>query len=505
MLASFFTGQGVSIMTQLLVPPLFLHRYASGIEVYGEWIALSAAVSYLNTLNYGIQTYVTNQTTIYFNRGEVEAAKGLQASALLLLLLIIVAGGVAGVSLLFMPVGHWLGLRHVASRAASLTLYLLLLQILFNMLASLLSASYMAVGKAHRGINWGNCQRLVSVLAISVFVWFRAPFPVLALAQLASVLLMIAVLLVDLRRTAPILLPSVRNGSWKGMAALLKPSGHFGLLAVSGFLTWQAPVLLIQKILGPATVGVFALVRVVFAMGRQALAILSFSIAQEITHLVGQRNWPQLRRLYDLSERVVLLMVPIFSVGILLLSPFLFAVWLHRRNLYEPSLCFMMALVSAIMGIKEHKSQFQSSSNEHERLSRFMLISYVIALLISAFLLRPFGVIGFMFVWLAVEVLQTIYILRLNVRLFAKETKISMAPMVRFGGVLALGFGIAAWPAYASRSWPLGRVVGVALVTTLLLSLVSYYAFGLNQVRSLIEARIRRRLIPSVESGTRNA
>ena len=28
LLAAFFTGQGVSIVTQLLVPPFFLHRYA---------------------------------------------------------------------------------------------------------------------------------------------------------------------------------------------------------------------------------------------------------------------------------------------------------------------------------------------------------------------------------------------------------------------------------------------------------------------------------------------
>jgi O-antigen/teichoic acid export membrane protein len=497
MLASFFTGQGVSIISQLLVPPFFLHRYANGIEVYGEWIALSAAVTYLGTLNYGIQTYANNQMTIFYNRGEVDAAKGVQASALRLLLLIIGILGSAGAAVLFMPVSRWLNLKHVSPHAASITLYLLILQILLNMMLGLLTNSYMVVGKMHRGANWSNCQRLVAVLALSSCVWFRAAFPILALAQLSSMAFVSALVLIDVRRTAPILLPSLRYGSWKTVVAILKPSGHFGLLALSGFLTWQGPVLLIQKILGPSSVAVFALARVVFAMGRQGLAIISFSIGQEITHLIGQRNWTQLKRLYDLSERVVLLLIPLFSVGVLLLSPFLFTVWLHKRNLYAPSLCFMMALISAVMGIKEHKYQFQSSSNEHERLSRFTLVAYATMLLISAFLLKPFGVISFMFVWLAAEVAQTIYILRLNVQLFPREVKISMAPVVRLVGVLAVAFGIAAWPAFASIHWPLGTVVGVAVTITLLMSLASYYFFGLDEVRSVLQSRIRRRLAPT--------
>ena len=36
-----FVGQGISIITQLLIPPFFLRFYPSGIQVYGEWIALS--------------------------------------------------------------------------------------------------------------------------------------------------------------------------------------------------------------------------------------------------------------------------------------------------------------------------------------------------------------------------------------------------------------------------------------------------------------------------------
>jgi O-antigen/teichoic acid export membrane protein len=500
MLASFLTGQGVSIVSQLLVPPFFLLRYADGVGVYGEWVALSAAATYLSTLNYGIQTYANNQMTINYNRGEVEVAKTLQASALRLLLLVVGVFGVAGASVFLMPVGRWLNLHHASSQAASLTLYLLILQVLLNMLFALFANSYMMIGRMHRGANWLIFQRLAATLAIAACAWFRASFPVLALVQLVSVVVFSALVVIDVQRTAPILVPSLRYGQWRDVGPVLRPSAHFGLLSLSSFLTWQGPVLLIQTFLGSSSVTVFSLARTVFSMGRQALAILSFSIGQEITLLIGQRNWPQLKRLYDLSERLVLLLVPIFSVGVLLLSPFLFAVWLHRRNLYDPSLCFIMAVVSAVMGIKEHKYQFQSSSNQHERLSRFTLGAYAVMLLVAALLMKRYGIFGFMFSWLAAEIAQTIYILRLNVQLFPPDMTISMAPVVRLVAVLVIAFGLAVWPVFASVQWPLPAVVAAAAVLMLVISTGSYFAFGLDEVRLLLLSKIRQRLSPRPQS-----
>lgn len=496
MLASFFTGQGVSIVSQLLVPPFFLLRYRDGVEVYGEWVALSAAVTYLGTLNYGIQTFANNQMTIEYNRGHVDAAKTLQAGALRLLLLVIGVLGLVGLGVFFIPVGRWLNLHHTSSNAASQTLYLLILQVLLNMLFALFANSYMMIGRMHRGANWMIFQRLAATLGIAACAWFQASFPFLALVQLLSVLVFTVLVVLDVRSTAPILTPSLHYGGWADVRPMLKPSAHFGLLSLSSFLTWQGPVLLIQTLLGPVAVTVFSLARTVFSMGRQALAILSFSIGQEITLLISQRNWLALKRLYDLSERVVLLLVPIFSVGVLLISPFLFAVWLHRRNLYDPALCFMMAAISAVMGIKEHKYQFQSSSNEHERLSRFILGAYSLMLIAGGLLMKPFGIFGFMMAWLAAEVAQTGYILRLNVQLFPREVTISMAPMGRLLGVLVVAFGLAAWPVFASVRWSLFQVVGAAVVLMLAISAGSYFAFGLDEVRALLVAKIRQRLSP---------
>jgi len=495
LLAAFLTGQGVAIVTQLLVPPFFLHRYPHGVEVYGEWIALTAAVSYLNTLNSGIQTYANNQMAIHYNGGEVEQARTVQASALKLSLALIALVIAGGSLVLLMPIGRWLHLRYVSSFAASLTVFLLTIQVILGWLFGLLFNSFMVLGRAHRGQNWGSAQRLVAVSAMAFLLWHRAPFPELAAAQLGSMLLFTLLVFLDLRFNAPVLLPSLRYGNLQSILAIVKPSAYFGLFSVSGFLLWQGPVLLIQLILGPASVAVFSITRMIFNFSRQILYVTTFSISQEITILVGNRNWSALHRLYDLSERVVLFLVTTVTIGALLMCPFAFSVWLHKPSLYEPGLCLLMAIVSAATGIKDHKIQFQYSSNQHQQLALIALFSYVGMCSLAAISIGTMGMASLLVLWLCAELVQVGSILRLNKRLFPPEIHVSGAPVLRALAMLTVCFSLAAWPVYHNVHWPIPLTVGVACLAVAILSIFAWFAFGLKDIQALIQARLRTRFV----------
>ncbi len=485
--------RGITVFVQLVVPPFFLRTYANGVEAYGEWLALSASINYLQTLNYGVQTYANNQVTILYSGGDLQQAKAVQSSALRLLLLLALLLMLLGTVVFLVPVTGLLKLRYVAPRAAELTVYLLIMQMAVAMIFDFLTNSFMAVGLLHRGGYWANAQRFTGVVLMAIALTNRAPFPVLAAAQLAPLLIFLWPVLLDVRRSAPRLAPSLRHGSWRQVAAIIRPSGQFGLIAIAGFLTWQGPLLLIELVLGPAAAGLFGLVRVVFQMSRQLLALASFAIGQDITLLVGQRNWRQLLRLYDLSERLVLFLVPIVSVGSLLMCPLLFAVWLHKRDLYEPLTCTLMAAVSAVLGIKEHKTQFQSASNQHRELSYFVLLGYATMLTVSVFAMKALGLTGFIVTWLVWEVIQTAFILRLNARLFPSDFRISTRPVARLAGLLAVSFLLAAGPAFLDKNWSLGFSALVAVGITASLGVASYFLFGADELVALLSARLRSR------------
>jgi O-antigen/teichoic acid export membrane protein len=493
LLAAFFTGQGVSIVTQLLIPPLFLHRYASGVELYGEWVALTAAVSYLNTLNSGIQTYANNQMAIHYSGGEVEQAKVVQASAVKLSIGLIFIVAVAGSTVLMMPLARWLHLKFVGSFDASLTVFLLTLQIVFGWLFSLLFNSYMVLGRAHRGQNWGNFQRLAAVLIMSLLLWQRASFPVLALSQLATAVLFTVLVAVDIRLNAPILLPSLRLGDARSMMSIIRPSAYFGLFSISGFLVWQGPVLLIQMILGPAAVAIFSLTRMLFNFSRLMLSAVTFSISQEITIMAGSQNWSGLLRLYDLSERVVLFLVTTVGIAVPFLCPLAFTFWLHKPSLYNPELCLLMAIVFALVNIKDHKIQFQYSTNRHQQLAVISLLSYVIMCGLGVLGLRYTGIVSLMLLWMAAEAVQAISILLLNRKLFPSEIRVSVAPVLRALVLLGLCFSVIAWPLLHSVSWSLTSSAAIAIVILTGASVMAYFTFGLREIRTLVAARLRQR------------
>ncbi|SEB90116.1 lipopolysaccharide biosynthesis protein [Terriglobus roseus] len=489
-----FLSQGVTVISQLLVPPFFL-RYYGGVSVYGEWLALSASVNYLGMLNYGIQTYANNEMTILHSAGDTSGAKAVQANALRLLLGIIACFGTVGALVFLIPVTSWLKLHHVTPAGAQLALYLLILQIAVNMLFSLLTNGYMMVGLPHVGNHMASGQRLLSTFATAFAIYQHASFAVLAGVQLGSLLIFSLVVLIHVRVVVPVLMPNLRYGNWKGVTAILRPSGHFGLISIGGFLTWSMPVLLIQRTLGAEVTGIFGLVRTVFQMSRQILMIASGTISQDITEMWGRKEWVQLRRLYDLSERVVLFLIPVVTVGTLLLSPLLFTVWLHKRSMYQPELCFLMAVISGVLGIKEHKTQFQSSSNEHDKLSWIIVIGYSVMLLAALAPIHYFGLVGYLVTWLIWEIIQTGLVLRLNERLFPEEYRVETRPLIKLAIFTLVAFAAAAYPAVLEQRLSLPAGIGLAAAVMLVLGAAAYKVFGLDDVANLLRSRMKPRAV----------
>ncbi|WP_158748134.1 hypothetical protein [Acidobacterium sp. S8] len=115
-------GQLVTVLTQLLLPPAFLHSY--GVSLYGQWLALTAAVAYLTTFNYGLQTYTNMQMTIHYNRGEVQETREVQSAGLRILFAGFFIIGAALLVIFLIPVNALLHLT-IPQLAAQWTLYIL--------------------------------------------------------------------------------------------------------------------------------------------------------------------------------------------------------------------------------------------------------------------------------------------------------------------------------------------------------------------------------------------
>jgi O-antigen/teichoic acid export membrane protein len=481
-------SQVVSLLTQLLLPPIFLHNY--GVTLYGEWLALSAAIGYLTTVNYGIQTYTNMQMTIHYNRGELEECVHLQSGGLFILLVVFLSSAILLCAIFFIPIDSWLHLQ-LPLREAQVILYLMSLQIIVGMVFGFFSGNYMVIGSAHRGANFNNLNQLLITLVSALLIVLHSDLIWIAAAQFAVTVMMTCYLFMDFSRLAPALRPTLRHWRKTSLRNILKPSGHYALLYSSNILGYQLPVIVIQRVLGPVAVVTFSVTRTIYSMGRRLPYLVTNSIGPEVTITYGERNWNKLRQLYELSERLVLLLIPPLSFGVMLFTPLLLVLWLRKGSLYDPWVCLLFGITIAIQSVKEHKYQFQFSTNQVRELSYMTPIAYGAMLLLSIPAMQWLGLPGLLVTWALAEFAQLLYLLHLNRRLFGHEVTLSY----RLVGVLMLFLLVEAaaciWPVFHIAAMSLPKQALIASTVTVVSLAVSYWIFGVDQVRTLLWQRIR--------------
>jgi O-antigen/teichoic acid export membrane protein len=500
-LGAILTGRLLSILEQVVLPPIFIYRY--GLSGFGEWIVLSGAVSALGLLNFGVQTYMNQDLAIRSQRGETEGYRIRQSTALRLLLGIVLVAALLCLSLFFIPLDTLLRLD-LTRVAVQTTLYLMALELLLTILFGYLGGLFMGIAKAYRGANWNNAQALLSTLGLLLGVVLHLSFPVLAAIQLGCLLVCLAGVLIDLKRIAPQLFPTLLYWDGAAVPGILHGSAYFGMIMTSTFLAYEAPLLILQRVLGPVAVTGFTLMRTIFSMARQLLSMVTQSMGAEITYLYGLKNWPLLVRLYKTSERLVLFLIATVNFGVLMLSPVLITLWVAHHQARSAghtgaSLLFLVtpyvlsSALSMVISLKEHKFQFQFSTNTHTELARTMFFSYIAMVLVSIATIHYVGVTGFLWTWLAAEFWQLIRLIGMNRRLFAHVQAIDSGYILRLALLCGVGLAAALLLLPHSSALPLLTQTGIAVVVAAVVGVVAWQVFRVRQVYGGIMEQVGKR------------
>jgi O-antigen/teichoic acid export membrane protein len=489
-LGAMITGRAVTIIQQVIVAPVFVSRYS--LAQFGEWGVLSGAVAAVGLLDFGVQTYMNQDLAVRYGREGTSNYHVHQSTALRLLLGLIFTGTILSLVVFALPLESMLKLD-LTRHAAQLTAYLLAVQILLNILSGYVGGIFMVVRLAHRGAHWNNFQAMLTSLALLLCVSLHLPFPVLAGVQVLTMSITIVAMLIDFRRTAPQIFPTLRYWDGTAVKQMLHPSGYFGLLSLCLFLTYQAPLILLQRMVGPVAVASFIVMRTVFSMCRHVLAIFTHSMGAEITNLFAHDDWPALALLYDYSERFICFLIPIVNNAVLVGSPVIITVWLHKQSqLFSPYPYALAAAISMVISLKEHKYQFQLCTNTHEELARIMFASYVVMIIVSVGAVRALGVAGFLWTWLAVECVQMVWIVRLNAKLFSRHEPLEstyLRRLVAFGAATLLA-SVALL--HRTVSLPLVWQTAIATLVALLLAGISWLLFHVTGIFRRVTAQFSR-------------
>lgn len=482
---------GVVLITQLLLPPVFLHAY--GVARYGEWLVLSASIAYLANLNFGISTYASNELSILRQCNAIEEYRKLQASTIVLLLAICLAGILITAGISMLPLDRLLHLSLISRTEASWTAFFLGLQMICTIIGSYYQNLFMVIQETHRGVMWWNARRLAGTLAAVPLAFLHLSFSWVSFGIFIATLVTAVGTFIDLKLRMHGLPLGLNGANWATAKSTLKPSGMFAMVFTQTYLVFSIPAIILQRLLGPEVVVLFTISRTLLGIARQFLSTLTNSIAPEITFSFGAGDFPKLLEIFHYSERVVFSMIPVANLGTLLMSPLLIQLWLHKSGLFEPWTYALMALVSAVMSMREHKQFFQFSTNTHHRLAHILFWGNIAMIAVSIPITANFGLHGFMVTWLVSESIQMALLYFENKKLFRSDPSITMTPVLKLAVLMGVALPVCTFVVDYSvhRSEMAQGALGV--IGTTLVFLICYWLFGLKVVQQRFLARIAAR------------
>ena len=428
-------GQAVGIVQQLLLPPAFLHVY--GIKGYSSWLIMSAGVMHLNSLDFGLQTYIVNRLGMLHHTGRRDEFRRVQSIGLRLVLGVAMLACIALLPILALPLESWLKIDLGAWETRG-TIFLLALGILVQIFLGQISGVFRAIGRADRAQHWGNAQRAFVIATWLGLIAVKSRFLWLAAAQLGIGLSILAMVLLDLRRRAPDYFPTMREWDPDEARRMIKPSLFFGLAVVNNFLLFEMPLLILQRTVGPLAVVTFATTRTLFSAGRQLLTPAQSSLIPEFTRLHAVSDQATLARLFRYSDAIALIGGLAINVTLGMGSGVILAFWLRGQVLPAPQFIALMAIVSVVTIYREAMYLFPLATNQHERNTLAMCFSYLGMGAGGWLLSRVLGESGMLIAWLVSEIAITGLLVRENWRLTGR--KMTGPPLLHFGALVVVYF-----------------------------------------------------------------
>ncbi len=406
-------AQAVSIGTQLVALPLFLHYW--DMATYGYWLALTALPFYLSMADAGVSHAACNRMIGLITQGQkARAAEVFQSAVVFLLSVSLLALLIVGVTLLLLPAAtllapHWKTVLMLLSLSVVLSLFCSLAEVIYKATGGYAAGTYLVT--TGRLVDWAG--GMVGLVLTRSFIGVAASA---LLARLGYTLLSIWL---SQHRT-DFLRWGVRRARWVDIRQTAAPGALFFSLSLTNALSLQGFTLLVAATLGPAATAVFNTYRTIARVVVQVTNALSNPLWPELTALKGQDEgafW----KLYRRANRLGLLIAAAGALLVYLASPWLLDVWTHGQIPFTAASMALFLLYAAACSATQVPRVVLMSIDRHAGLAANSLAAAVAALAVAWLVWRSTGMTGVVGAMVLGEVLVWLTATRAVHRLHARR------------------------------------------------------------------------------------
>lgn len=348
----------------LFLVPLYL-RYWSP-SLYGEYLALFAAVSYFTSLDIGVQQAAVNRLTQAYAKGEFEEYRSIQHTALAFYLVLAIGATclAAGFAHL-LPISQWLGLKVTKPATARFVLVMLAAYLVWSMPMRFIGATYQTMGNLARSQWIANAQQILVVLLSAAVVVFGGDMLATATAQLLTVVLVVGFVLFEIRHRLPAFFPGLARARLSVLKELGHPSMLFALLLVGNLIAYQGSTLVISAVMGSLAVVVLSISKAIIDVIRQALYSITLALCPEFARMEALGQLENLRRAHRLIVAATGAITLALAADVWFEGPKIITLWTHGRVEPDVVLLRLFLVLLALQTPWAASSTVATATNRH--------------------------------------------------------------------------------------------------------------------------------------------
>ena len=295
-----FCGHIVVRIGSLVLVPLFLKYWSA--SLYGEYLALFATVSYLASLDIGMQQAVVNRLTQAYARNDFDQYRNVQNTALVFYVtLSISVTFLVAIFVWLFPVPHWIGLKLTKPNIATFVIVLLTSYVMWSMPFRLIASVYQTMGDLARSQWISNTQSVFAMLLSALVLVCGGGMLAIAVTQLLTIVPLAGIVLSDVHRRFPQFFPSFAAARVSVLKDLGGPSLLFALLLVGNVIAYQGSVLVISITMGGIAVAVLSMSKALIDVIRQALYSIAIALCPQFARMEALGDFTGLRTVHRLT------------------------------------------------------------------------------------------------------------------------------------------------------------------------------------------------------------
>jgi O-antigen/teichoic acid export membrane protein len=386
-------GQAVAILIQLASVPILIHAW--GIQLYGEWITLSAIPAYLALSDIGLSLVAGNSLALIAEKGDMRQMQIIYQSTWVMVSSLSIAVLIPVVAIVwFTEPGKILSLTKITGGTLNVTLLLLFCQVALSMQTGILQLPFRALKRNPFSVAAVNVIRLLEWVVATVAVLTGGGVVEVAGAFLLIRMLGNVSLWLILQKIGSPLRIGIQYASLQTIRTLLRPSLASMCFPLGLSFTMQGFILLVGGMIGSVGVAVFSIYRTFTRVPIQLATAINQAIWPELSYAFGANDTGRAKMLVLKMLQFGVVLSVLSALGVYFLGETVIDLWVTKALAHNSQLLTGLTLAALIHMLWQPFWVALMATNKHTRFASYFLAISALSILLGWVLLSAFGLTG---------------------------------------------------------------------------------------------------------------